>query len=243
MLDILGITTTVSGLLIAVAAFRIQLHSYRLQRENESGSPGNRLDPRAAMQVLDEEVDDDPVKSIASEFIFIEHEKIGVGYIREQPIGVYLDLHSASCDPFKRGTLATSLADFIKEELGDASQRKLVASPREGNLLVGAEVAHVLQAEYLMIRTVTAPRFGYPIEGSFTPGTTAIIVDDLCMEGAFLQRCARSLRRYGVNVSHCFCLFERLDGDSREALASIAVELHSKYQIDDDVLRRLREGM
>ncbi|WP_327430750.1 phosphoribosyltransferase [Streptomyces sp. NBC_01236] len=241
-MDILSITTTVSGLFIAVAAFRIQLHSYRLQREHDSGNPGNQLDPGTARQVLDAEVDEDPVKSIASEFIFVEHEKIGVGYIRKQPICVYLDLHSASCDPFKRGTLATSLATFIKDELGDAGKRSFVASPREGNLLVGAEVAQMLQAEYLMIRTVTSPRFGYPIEGTFTPGTNAIIVDDLCMEGAFLKRCVRNLRRYGVNVSHCFCLFERLDGDSRDVLASIAVELHSKYQIDDEVLRRLREG-
>jgi orotate phosphoribosyltransferase len=134
------------------------------------------------------------------------------------------------------------LATFIKDELGAASARKLIATPREGNLLVGAETARILQAEFLMIRTGVAPRFGYPIEGTFTPGTDAIIVDDLCMEGVFLQRCVRNLRRYGVNVSHCFCLFERLDGDSREVLESMAVELHSKYQIDDDILRRLREG-
>lgn len=242
LLDILSITTTIGGLIVAAAAFRVQVHSYRLQRDHNTGSPGNRLDPGEARRVLEEEVDEDPVKSIASGFIFIEHEKRGVGYIRKQPIGVYLDLHSASCDPFKRTALATSLATLVKDALGDASQRNLVASPREGNLLVGAEVAQMLQSDYLMIRTVTAPRFGYPIEGSFTPGANAIIVDDLCMEGAFLQRCVRNLRRYGVNVSHCFCLFERLDGDSREMLDSIAVELHSKYQIDDEILRQLREG-
>lgn len=244
LLDILGITATVGGLAIAAAAFRVQIHSYRLQRDHEtSGTPGSRLDPRAASQVLDEEVDEDQVKSIASQFLFVEHQERGVGYIRKQPICVYLDMHSASCDPVKRETLAASLAGFVKDELGDARTRKLIATPREGNLLVGSEVARVLQAEFLMIRTGVAPRFGYPIEGTFLPGANAIIVDDLVMEGAFLQRCVRSLRRYGVNVSHAFCLFERLDGDTREVLDSIAVELHSKYQIDDDILRLLREGM
>lgn len=242
-MDIFSITFTISGLAIAVAALRVQLHSYRLQRDHDAGPPGSRLDPREATTALEEEVDEDPVKVIASDFIFIDHEKKGVGYIKKQPIGVYLDLHSASCDPTKRTALATSLATFIRDELGDVSKRKLVASPREGNLLVGAEVAQMLQANYLMIRTVTAPRFGYPIEGSFTPGSTAIMVDDLCMEGAYLQRCVRNLRRYGLNITRCFCLFERLDGDSREALASISVDLHSKYQIDDDMLRLLREGV
>ncbi|KPH97629.1 hypothetical protein OK074_6436 [Actinobacteria bacterium OK074] len=242
-MDILGITSTIGGLVVAVAAFRVQLHSYRLQQEQEGATPGSQLDPGAASEVLDEEVDEDPVKTIASQFIFVDHEERGVGYIKKQPICVFLDLHSASCDPGKRDTLASSLATFIKDEIGEVGTRRVVATPREGNLLVGAEVARILQADFLMIRTGIAPRFGYPIEGTFHQGTDVIIVDDLCMEGAFLGRCVRNLRRYGANVSHCFCLFERLDGDSREVLASIAVQLHSKYQIDDDILRRLREGM
>jgi orotate phosphoribosyltransferase len=244
-LDILGITSTIGGLVVAVAAFRVQLHSYRLQQEQEQEgvTPGSRLDPGAASEVLDEEVYEDPVKIIASQFIFVEHAERGVGYIKKHPISVFLDLHSASCDPGKRDTLASSLATFVKDEIGGVGPRRVVASPREGNLLVGAEVARILQSDFLMIRTGIAPRFGYPIEGTFHQGTDVIIVDDLCMEGAFLGRCVRNLRRYGANVSHCFCLFERLDGDSREVLASIAVQLHSKYQIDDDILRRLREGM
>jgi len=240
-MDVMSITFTVSGLLVAVWALRLQSRSYRLQREQGIPLPGQHLDPEEASQAL-EEVDEDPVRAIASDAIFVEHEKKAVGYIKKQPIGVYLDLHSASCDPRKRTTLATSLAAFVRAELGEPGKRNLVATPREGNLLVGAEVAALLRCEYLMIRTVTAPRFGYPIEGSFTPGTTAIMVDDLCMEGAFLQRCVRNMRRYGINVSNCFCLFERLDGDSREALASISVQLHAKYQIDDDMLKLMREG-
>lgn len=240
-MDITNVTLTVSGFAVAVMALRIQSRSYRLQREQSAPPPGQRLDPREASQAL-EDIDEDPVRAIAADFIFIEAEKKGVGYIKKQPIGVYLDLHSASCDPRKRSILAASLSTFIRDESRDAGPRKLIATPREGNLLVGAEVARTLQTDYLMIRTVMAPRFGYPIEGSFTPGSTAIMVDDLCMEGIFLQRCVRNMRRYGVNVSDCFCLFERLDGDAREALDSIAVTLHAKYQIDDEMLKLIREG-
>ncbi len=237
-MDAMSIIFTVVGLVVAVLAFWVQVNSYRLQRNPVTGDPGERVDPLGATRALDD-IDEDKVKSVAANHIFIGSQKENVGYIKKQQIGVYLDLHSASCDPKNRSVLAASLAEFVRDELGEASKRSLVATPREGNLLVGAQVAELLRTKYLMIRTVTAPRFGYPIEGSFTPGATTVIVDDLCMEGVFLARCVKYLRRYGMNVSHCVCLFERLDGDARESLASVSVELHSRYQIDDETLKEL----
>ncbi|GAA2353374.1 hypothetical protein [Dactylosporangium salmoneum] len=59
---------------------------------------------------------------------------------------------------------------------------------------------------------------------------------------SFLTRCVRSLRAYGLNVEHCVCLFERLDGDAREGLAQIGVQLRAKYQIDDDALKQLKRS-
>ncbi|MGP3964957.1 hypothetical protein ACTWPT_54295 [Nonomuraea sp. 3N208] len=229
--------------LVAVLTLVVNVSQYRLQKHSQKGGPpGYRLDPAEADKILSGEVTSDPVRAIAADHIFIESEKKGVGYIDKLQICVYLDMHSAACDPRKRDTLGMALADFVRQVLGPQAIRgALLVSPREGNLLVGSTAAQHLGMNFLMIRTGRAPRFGYPIEGTFSPGSTAILVDDLCMEASFLARCVKLLRRYGLNVAHCICLFERLDGDAREGLAAVSVELHSRYQIDDDELTRLKD--
>lgn len=234
-------TLAVLGALVAVLTLFVNFNQYRLQRLQGTGPPGDKLDPKEAKSILTN-VKSDEVRNIAANHIFTESEKKGVGYIEKQRIGVYLDLHSAACAPKEREILSRALADFVQQTLGShAIIGTSLVSPREGNLLVGSSAAVHLGLNFLMIRTGRAPRFGYPIEGTFAPGTTAILVDDLCMEASFLARCVKLLRRYGLNVSHCVCLFERLDGNAREGLEQVAVELHSKYQIDDDELTRFAE--
>ncbi|MEU8005740.1 hypothetical protein AB0B66_31655 [Catellatospora sp. NPDC049111] len=226
------------GALVALVTLGVNVSQYRLQR-GAVAAPGRKVESREAHKILDE-IDEDPVRAIAADHIFIQSDKSGVGYIVTQPIAVYLDMHTASCVPAKRAVLARSLADFVEEGLGTDLKGVLIATPREGNLLVGSSVAELLGSDFLMIRTGRAPRFGYPIEGTFLPGATAVIADDLCMEGSFLATCVNHLRAYGLNVSDVFCLFERMDGDAREGLAEVGVELHSKYQIDDDELKQLK---
>ncbi len=231
----------ITGSLIAVLTLWLNFNQYRLQRAQGTGPPGERLSPAAASRILTD-VGSDTVRDIASNHIFVESEKKSVGYVEKQKISVYLDLHSAACDPHKRESLARALAELIQQTVDPRElMNSSLASPREGNLLVGSLVAQRLGLNFLMIRTGRAPRFGYPIEGMFSPGSTAILIDDLCMEATFLSRCVRLLRRYGLNISHCICLFERLDGNAREGLAEVGVELHSKYEIDDDELARFKE--
>jgi orotate phosphoribosyltransferase len=237
--------TTVLGVfavLVAVLTWYIQLRSYQLQKVSVDPPPGRKVEKRVAMKVLEEEVGDDKLRRIAADHVFIQSEKSGVGYINDQLLAVYLDMHSAACDPANRTVLARSLADFATETLGDRLNEASIASPHEGNIIMTARAAEMLGLNFLMIRTCRAPRFGYPIEGVFLPGTTVVLMDDLCMEAAFLTLCTRSLRAYGLNISHCVCLFERLDGDAREGLAEVGVELNSKYQIDDSILKELKQS-
>ncbi|MCG5211955.1 type I phosphoribosyltransferase [Streptosporangium soli] len=240
-MEVVIFALAVTGSLVGALTLLVNFSQYRLQKSLKPGAPGERMDPVEAGKIL-RDVTSDPVRIIAANHIFIESEKKGVGYIDKQEIGIYLDMHSAACDPEKRETLAGALADFVRQTAGYQSLNGVsFASPREGNLLVGAGAAQRLGLNFLMIRTGRAPRFGYPIEGAFSPGSTAILVDDLCMEATFLTRCVKLLRRYGLNVSHCVCLFERLDGNAREGLAEVSVELHSKYQIDDEELARFKQ--
>lgn len=228
------------GSTVAVLTLLVNVSLYRLQRAKKAGPPGERLSPTETRKILGGTISD-PVLALAAGHVFVESTKKRVGYIDRQDIGVYLDLHSAACDPNKRASLGTALGDFIRQVAAKPGLANVsLASPREGNLLVGSAAAQHLGLNFLMVRTGSAPRFGYPIEGVFLPGTTAILVDDLCMEATFLARCVKLLRRYGLNISQCICLFERLDGNAREGLADVAVEMHSMYQIDDDELARLK---
>ena len=237
-----GLIVGIVGIAVAAVTLLVNFSQYRLQRRGEPGEPGQKVDPKKASRVLSSEVPEDAVRAIAANHVFVGSELTGVGYIHRQPIGVYLDLHTAACVPRHRTVLAKSLADFVDEVVDhrDRMTSFLVASPREGNLLVGSAVAERLSADFLMIRTGRAPRFGYPLEGTFRPGDHVALVDDLCMEGSFLSRCVRILRKYGLTVSHCVCLFERTDGDAREVLEAMSVKFHSRYQIDDDQLLRLK---
>jgi orotate phosphoribosyltransferase len=238
--DVLLTTLGLVAPLVAVLTLWINFRSYRLQKGQGVRAPGRKIETHEAIKALDD-IDEGTLRRVAADHIFIQSEKTGVGYIEDNPIAVYLDMHSAACDPAKRMVLAQSLADFIEETLGTGLDHTSIASPREGNIIVGASVAELLGLNFLMIRTGRAPRFGYPIEGVFLPGTSAVLVDDLCMEGSFLTRCIKYLRTYGLNVSHCVCLFERLDGDARAGLTHVQVELHSRYQIDDDALKQLKQ--
>jgi orotate phosphoribosyltransferase len=184
-------------------------------------------------------VGDPLIREIAASNIFIAREKTPVGYHEVVPIGVYLDLHTASCVPDHRETLARFLADRVCAGLGTTRPaRTVIATPREGNLLVGSRVAELLGVPFLMVRTKRAPRFGYPIEGRFEPGMQAIVVDDLVM-GSLISRTAKLLRRQGLNVTRCFSIFERADADPRTYLDADNVELDSAWRIDDTLLAEL----
>jgi orotate phosphoribosyltransferase len=243
--DVEVFLTTVIGvvaLVVAIMTYYINIRAYRLQKAAVDGEPGRKVEKVAAMEVLGDEIGDEILRRIAADHIFIQCEKTGVGYVDCQPLAVYLDLHSAACKPAHRQVLAHALADFATDRLGAGLDRVSIASPREGNIIVGSAVADRLGLNFLMIRTGRAPRFGYPIEGVFLPGTSVVLLDDLCMEASFLSVCAQSLRSYGLNISHCVCLFERLDGDAREGLAAVGVQLHAKYQIDDETLKELKQS-
>lgn len=205
---------------------------------------GERLSARDALSTLERVISDDQVRAIAAQYVYVAAAKTPVGYHEKIPIGVYVDLHTASCDPDLREVLARYLASRIRPRL-DARERSdiALATPREGNVLVGSRVAQILGVPFLMVRTKRAPRFGYPIEGTFVSSMEAVIVDDLVM-GSLVARTAGLLRRHtGLNVARCFSIFERVDAEPRQFLEEVAIELDSAWKIDDQVLLELRASL
>ena len=204
-----------------------------------SGGPGEQVTPQAVERVLST-VTGSTVRDIAAQHIFVNTlPGQGEGAGRHGP-SFYLDLHTASCRPETRRALGEALAEHLDAILGPRLGNGLVlASPREGNVLVGAAAAELLGVPFLMVRTKKAPRFGYPIEGRFEVGTEAVVIDDVVLEGSFILRCAGLLRFHGLRCFRCVSLFERTDADARAAFQKAELLLHSKYAFDEADLRRM----
>ena len=234
------ITTIVSGIIVGATALFGYLHQKKNVPTSEipgNGGPGENLKSISNSISLPITSKEKTPLEIISNNIFIGSKPCPVGYVKKKSIAVYLDLHTASCDRADRKILAEALTTYVSEILASTAKNTIIATPREGNILLGEAVAAQIGIPFVMIRTVKAPRFGYPIEGLFNPSSQVILVEDICMEGAFLQLCVELLRQYGLNVSKCICLFERTDGNARKALSNVGVELYAKYLIDDQILR------
>jgi orotate phosphoribosyltransferase len=197
------------------------------------------LDATHALPVL-AQITEESIRTIAAAHVYIAKEKTPVGYHEKLPVGVYVDLHSAACNPDHRERLATFLAQRVTSTLHDSAGPLVIATPREGNVLVGSRVADLCGLPFLMVRTKKAPRFGFPVEGSgYRSGSEAVIVDDLVM-GSLTSRTAKLLRKHGLRVQRCFSIFERVDADPRSFLTAERVELDAAFAIDDELLSSLR---
>ncbi|MFE7224779.1 phosphoribosyltransferase [Nocardioides sp. NPDC057577] len=213
-----------------------------------------RLDPRLAMPALDR-ITDVTVRAITSEYVFVTQDPLLVGYHKRSPITVYIDLHSASCSSHHRESLAQFLARRVRRKLGGLDpDRTVIATAREGNILVGNRVAELCGVPFLMVRTTSRPpRFGYAVERTFgdeidvaiNNGVEAIIVDDIVM-GSLNSKVAKLLRVHeGIATRNCFSIFERADLSVQDRLADADLVLDSAFTIDDDLvadLKRRAEG-
>lgn len=199
-----------------------------------------RLAPEIALAAL-APITDDAVREIASRHVYIAREPVLIGHHEQTSIGVYLDLHTASCDPRNRETLAQFLAGQVEHAVGRLEAAKtVIATPREGNTLVTSRVAELCGVPFLMVRTFSRPRFGFPVEGTFTEGHEALLVDDLVM-GTLIPRTANLLRTHaGLATRRCVSIFERADVGARGTVADADVRLDAAYVIDDGLIAALR---
>lgn len=200
-----------------------------------------RLPPDMALPAL-EVITDDEVRDIVSKHIFVSRDPLPVGYHKQTTISAYLDLHTASCDPGNRERLAQFLAVRVHNALdGRDSAKFVLATPREGNMLVGSRVAELCGLPFLMVRTTAQPRFGQPVEGIYVGASEAVVIDDIVMT-TLIPRTAHLLRTHaGLVVRRCVSIFERADVGARATLAEADISLDSAFKIDEDLLASIRQ--
>lgn len=210
-----------------------------------------KLDPEIVLPVLEERITDRAVRRITSKHVYVARQPLPVGYHKRSPISVYIDLHSASCSPRYREDLAQFLAGRVRRAVGGLDPaRTVIATAREGNILVGSRVAELCGVPFLMVRTTDQPpRFGYPIERNVGEeieaviGTDieAIIVDDIVMS-SLVPNVASLLRIHeGIETTRCFSIFHRADLGSTDKLEDVEIALDSAFPIDSDLVAALRD--
>lgn len=210
-----------------------------------------KLDPEIVLPALEERITDRAVRRITSKHVYVARQPLPVGYHKRSPISVYIDLHSASCSPRYREDLAQFLAGRVRRAVGGLDPaRTVIATAREGNILVGSRVAELCGVSFLMVRTTDLPpRFGYPIERNVGDEITAvlgtdieaIIVDDVVMSG-LVPSVASLLRIHeGIETTRCFSIFHRADLGSTDKLEDVEITLDSAFPIDDDLVAVLRD--
>lgn len=202
------------------------------------------VDPKPAFRVLGRRGLGSQRKRAAievlSRFIFVSHQgQVVVGALDQFNISLFLDLFSASTFPAYRRIIAELIVGHIRATHFH-EQPSHIAVPKEGNVLLAAEVAHQLKIPVVIVRTIVpAIRFGDPVEGMIAANACVLVVDDIASDGELLARTVAALRDHGARVTNCFCAVERLDGNSRERLAGHNVVLHTPISLDEGVLREL----
>jgi orotate phosphoribosyltransferase len=179
---------------------------------------------------------------VLSRFVFVNHNgPTTTGSLGQFDFTLFLDLFSACTYPKYCKRLATLAASYIKR-IRLQERPTYLAVPKEGNVLLAAEIARQLRVGLIIVRAIVPPiRFGDPVEGMFPAGASVAVVDDIACDGELLARTVAALRAHGARVTQCFCVVERMDGNSRARLAQHNVRLHAPIQLDEHTLRELAD--
>lgn len=241
MIEVIGVIFTAIAAIVGLIALTHQVKSRRSSKINKAPKE-SVLKILTRSQVGPENTKHDfSVIDVASKFVFLSPKgTFNTGLFSKVTASVFLDLFSACTDLNNRSILAESLSNKVKELENQLSITfDCVAVPKEGNVLLGDRVARMLSLPLVVVRSGKAIRFGYPLEGNMSPGWSVILVDDISSDGRFLKTCITRLRKYGAVVGHCFCVFERTDGNTSELLSDLNVKLHHIRQINDEDLLSL----
>jgi orotate phosphoribosyltransferase len=74
---------------------------------------------------------------------------------------------------------------------------------------------------------------GKLIEGTFTRGERALVVDDVLTTGGSLIKATDAARQQGLEVSHAFVIVDRSEDQNHEPLTQHSLHVHTLLTLDD----------
>ncbi len=148
---------------------------------------------------------------------------------------IYVDLRLLVSHPPLLQEVAKAMAEIARELAFD----RIAAIPYAG-LPIGVALALELNRPLIYPRKVKAHGTRRAIEGTFDPGETALLVDDLITRGNSKLEAAAPLEKAGLLVRDVLVLIDREQGGAKD-LAQHGYHLHTVLRLAE-ILDALRES-
>ncbi|MCS7220312.1 MAG: orotidine-5'-phosphate decarboxylase [Anaerolineae bacterium] len=141
---------------------------------------------------------------------------------------IYVDLRLLVSDPMALRMAAQAYAD----RLHDLSFDRLAGVPY-GALPIATVIGQLLGRPLIYPRKEAKQHgLGRPIEGAYSPGERAVIIEDVITSGSSVLEAAKTLRDAGLQVTDAVVLIDRGQGGV-ENLAAMGIMAHAVMRLED----------
>jgi uridine monophosphate synthetase len=178
-----------------------------------------------------------PALSLVDDLVRLEAIKFGDFLLASgKRSSVYIDLRRAIGDP----TTMRKLASIYAEQIARLQNKPdLIAAVPYGALPIAAIVSQATGLPLIYPRKeVKDHGTRQPIEGIYSPGDRAVLVEDLVTSGGSVLDAADKLRAQGIVVSDAVVYLDRESG-ARERLAEAGIALHASITLSQ-LLKRAK---
>ncbi|NIM45806.1 MAG: orotate phosphoribosyltransferase-like protein [Nitrososphaeria archaeon] len=128
---------------------------------------------------------------------------------------LYIDISGLVGQPQRLGTLASSLADLIREQIGREFGDMVVMNSSEDDTPASLSVARELELDFVLMKTLKTekgeeiryPSTGYPE----ISGREAIIIQNVISSGKGAELCIKRIEEEGGSPRGVFCVVNKSD--------------------------------
>ena len=146
----------------------------------------------------------------------------------------YLDKYRFETRPELLGELGRRIAERANEIEPEAAR---LAGPELGAVALAASASLASGKPFLIVRK-EAKGYGTEnrLEGSFVPGETVCLIEDVVTSGGAAVEAVEALREAGLRCSNAVCVVDREEGGV-DALARHAVRLYPLFRASEFAAR------
>lgn len=154
---------------------------------------------------------------------------------------IYCDNRKTLSQPFIRDYIKSELCNAVFEKFADA---ELIAGVATAGIAWGAMVADQLKLPFIYVRPKPKEHgMGNQIEGQFSPGQKAVVMEDLISTGKSSLQVVEVLRQKGVEVTGMVSIFNYEFDVAKEAFRGANVPYYSLTNFPSLLTLAMQKGI